>query len=355
MAYTTISKQTDFFNTVLYSGNNAASHSITGVGHQPDLVWLKNRGNTADHQLQDSARGKSGSNYYYIQSNTNSAQTVQGDYDGVNTLGTDGFTVGYTNSTAWNKSTNNYVSWNWKAGTTSGLSGGTITPSSYSFNTTSKFGIYKYTGNGTSGATVPHGLGVVPTLILVKRLDTTGSTQVFAGGNGQSGAANYAKLDSTDAFASNTNRWNDTAPTTSVFSLGNSAEVNASGGTYVAYVWCDVQGYFKSGTYSGNGNADGPFVYTGGRPALILMRPNIAGKNWYLFDDKRDGYNSSLKFNYPNTSAAEGNISGYVDIYSQGFKLTTTDDSFNGLGNSYQYWCWLQTTVGSNNVPCTAR
>ena len=145
---------------------------------------------------------------------------------------TDGFTVNADSDV--NGSGNDIVGWTWKGGTTSGLSGGTITPSSYSFNTTSKFGIYKYTGNGSSGATVPHGLGAIPRLIIVKRLDTTGSWQVLGNGLGQSGATSYGILNSKSGFTSNSDRWNNTNPTTSLFSLGNSTEVNASGGTYVA-------------------------------------------------------------------------------------------------------------------------
>ena len=342
MAYTTINKHTDYFNTKLHSGNSS-TQSITGVGFQPDLTWIKDRTGGNDHQIVDAVRGAT----YAISSNRNDNLTFT---DGLTSFDSDGYSLG--NNTRYNASGSNYVGWNWNAGTTSGLSGGTITPSSYSINTTSKFGIYQYTGNGTSGATIAHGLGALPQLILVKRTDTTSSWQVYSG---NSGATYYAKLDSTDAFAAATNRWNDTAPTTSLFSLGNSTEVNASGGTYMAYVWCNVTGYFKCDSYNGNGNANGTFVYTGGRPALILMRPNIAAKNWYLFDNKRNGYNASLKFNYPNTSAAEGDISSYVDFFSNGFKLRTTDDSFNNNGNSYQYWCWMQSVVGSNNVPTTGR
>ena len=346
MAYTTINKSSSFQDTKLYAGNGG-TQTISGVGFQPNLTWFKNRSEAFDHALYDTVRGA----YWTIQTNTNSTQTAN---DGLTSWTSDGFNIGNVNNT--NKNGNNIVAWNWKAGTTSGLSGGTITPTSYSINTTSKFGIYKYTGNNTSGATISHGLGAVPTLIFIKRYEsTTGSWQVLGNGFGQPGPNSYGILNSTDGFASNANRWNNTAPTTSLFSLGNSAEVNASGGIYIAYVWCNVSGYFKSGLYQGNGNADGPFVYTGGSPTFTIMRPNIAGKNWYMWDDKRNGYNGSLKFNYPNTNGAEGDISTYVNMLSNGFKIITTDNSFNGLGNSYQYWCWMQTLVGTNNVPATAR
>ncbi len=345
MAYTTINKSSEHFNTKLYSGS-ASSQSITGVGFQPDLIIAKNRTSTGNHYTNDAVRGASKK----ISTNSTSAEFTQ---DGISSFDSDGFTVG-TASTDTNNSGDNYVSWNWKGGTTSGLSGGTITPSYYSFNTTSKFGIYKYTGNGSSGATITHGLGAIPRLIIVKRLDTTSSWQVLGNGLGQSGATAYGKLNSKDGFTSGTNRWNDTSPTTSVFSLGNSTEVNASGGTYVAYVWCNVPGYFKGGLYQGNGNANGTFVNTGGRPTLILLKPNIADKDWYLIDYKR-GYNGSMKSFYPNANSVETDLSTSLDLHSNGFKIKTTDNSFNGWGNSYQYWCWMQTAVGSNNVPCTAR
>jgi len=345
MAYTTISKSSSFHNTTLYTGG---ATDVSSLSFQPDFVWAKKRDGAENHGLFDAVRGATKT----LNSNTADAESTRSgsltsfDSDGWSMGGSDGI-ISASGST--------YVGWTWKGGTTSGLSGGDITPSSYSINTTSKFGIYKYTGNGTSGATVPHGLGDIPRLIIVKRLETTGSWQVLGNGLGQPGATSYGKLNSKDGFASHSNRWNNTAPTTSVFSLGNSAEVNASGGTYVAYVWCNVPGYFKGGLYQGNGNANGTFVNTGGRPTLILLKPNIADKDWYLIDYKR-GYNGDMKSFYPNANAAETALgSGYIDLHSNGFKIKTTDNSFNGWGNSYQYWCWMQTLVGTNNVPCTAR
>ena len=347
MAYTTINKSSSFQNTTLYTGNSTAGHAITGVNHQPDLVWIKNRSGSYWHNLLDSPRGVTKFLYSALDSAEGTGTSYLASFD------TDGFTVNADGDV--NNNGNDIVGWTWKGGTTSGLSGGDITPSSYSINTTSKFGIYKYTGNGSSGATITHGLGAIPRLIIVKRLDTTGDWQVLGNGIGQPGATSYGKLNSKDGFASNSNRWNNTGPTTSEFSLGNSAEVNASGGTYVAYIWCNVPGYFKGALYQGNGNANGTFVYTGGRPTLILLRPNIANKDWYLIDYKR-GYNGDMKSFYPNANAAETALgSTGIDIYSNGFKIKTTDTSFNGWGNSYQYWCWMQTAVGSNNVPCTAR
>jgi len=352
MAYSTINKSDDFFSVKLYTGNGS-TNAITGVGHQPDWVWIKNRTSGQDHQVYDAPRGVT----KMMNSNsTNGESTVA---NGLTAFGTDGFTLGSHNES--NDNGDSYVSWNWKAGTTSGLSGGTITPSAYSINTTSKFAVITYTGNGNSGATVPHGLGAVPTFIIVKRRDSGSSWTTLSNGAGQSGPTAYGKLNSTDGYASATDRWNDTAPTSSLFTLGNAANVNASGGTFVAYVFCDVTGFFKAGLYQGNNNADGAFVYTGGKPKFILIRPNIAGKNWFMYDHKRNGMNSAIDANtnktlWASSANSEANVGNYkLDILSNGFKIRETGTDTNGLGNSYQYFCWMQSLVGSNNVAVNAR
>ena len=352
MAYTTINKSDDQFTVVKYTGNGASDRAVTS-GFATDLVWIKNRDTSDDHVVFDKVRG--GNNYVY----TNATQQ-ESTYSGLDlTFESTGVDVG--SYTTINNNGSNLVSYHFKAGTTSGLSGGTITPSSYSINTTSKFGIYAYTGNGVSGATVPHGLGAVPTLIIIKRRDTGSSWTTYSGGHGQSGATAYGKLNSTDGYATASDRWNDTAPTSSLFTLGNATNVNASGGTYVAYVFCDVTGFFKAGLYQGNNNADGTFIYTGGKPKFILIRPNIAGKNWFMYDHKRNGINSDANANtnktlWASSSNSEANVGNYkIDILSNGFKIRETGTDTNGVGNSYQYWCWMQSLVGSNNVPCTAR
>jgi hypothetical protein len=352
MAYSTINKSDDYFNTKLYTGTGS-SNAITGVGHQPDLLWIKKRNGDVNHLLHDSIRGVT----KLLVSNATNAEDTNTNI--LTSFDSDGFTVG-TNS-ASNGSSDTFVSWNWKAGTTSGLSGGTITPSYYSINTTSKFGIYTYTGNGVSGATISHGLGAVPTFIIVKRTDTGSSWTTLSNGAGQSGATAYGKLNSTDGYATASDRWNNTAPTTSVFSLGNSTNINENGGTYVAYVFCDVTGFFQAGLYQGNNNANGTTIYTGGKPKLILIRPNIAGKNWFMYDYKRNGVNSDTdastnKVLWASSENSEANVGNYkIDILSNGFKIRETGTDTNGIGNSYQYWCWMQSLVGSNNVPCTAR
>jgi hypothetical protein len=347
MAYTTINKHTDHFNTKLYTGNNS-TQSITGVGFQPDFSWFKSRGTTTYHNLYDAVRGAT----KIIQSNTNSAE--QTFSDGLTSFDSDGFSLGSRDDT--NGASYSMVSWNWKAnGQGSANSDGTITTTYTSANTTAGFSIVTFTGNGTSGATVGHGLGAVPHMLMVKRTDTTGSWQVYhQGAIDTSGDpwTDYMILNSTNAAQDGVNRWNDTAPTTSVFSLGNSTEVNASGGTYVAYVFSEKTGYSKFGSYVGNNNSNGTFVYTGFKPAFIIIKNTASGENWTVYDNKRASYNPSNVRIHPNLNNAESS-SADLDLLSNGFKLRTTGGNCND--GTLIYMAFGQSLVGSNNVPCTAR
>ena len=356
MAYTTINKPQDYFNTKLYSGNSS-TNAITGVGFQPDLVWLKRRTVAVAHHLwHDVVRGKSGDKYYYLESSSTIAQNVQGDADGLSTLDSDGFTLTYNDSGAWNVSGSNYVSWNFKAGgTASSNTDGTIT-SNVSANTTAGFSIITFTGNGTSGATVGHGLNATPGVYMVKRTDTTGRWQVYHHKMADSPETKYMFLDGTEAQQTGTNRWNDTAPTTSVFSLGNSTEVNASSGTYVAYVFAEKKGYSKFGVYKGNGNVDGPFVNCGFNPAWIMFREKGNTNSWRVTDSVRDTYNPKEKSLNANSTSTEAS-SGYThDALSNGFKVRTTDTNLNRSGGNYLYMAFAEAPiVGSNNVPANAR
>ena len=211
MAYSTINKSTDYFNTKLYTGNGS-TNAITGVGHQPDWTWIKVTNESGDHGLWDSVRGVS----KRIQSNENSAETTT---SGVTAFGTDGFTMGSNSS--YNGSSKPYVSWNWKAGTTSVPSGGSITPSAVSINTTSGFGIYKYTGVSGSSATIAHGLGVAPELVIVKKTSGNESWPVYHSGNTSEPATEYLHLNTTAATADADNRWYDTKPTSSLITVGD--------------------------------------------------------------------------------------------------------------------------------------
>tara|TARA_B100001939_G_scaffold343769_1_gene357027 strand:- start:257 stop:1312 length:1056 start_codon:yes stop_codon:yes gene_type:complete len=351
MAYTTINKHTDYFNTALYQGNDSASHSITGVGFQPDLTVIKNRSQTADLQWQDSVRGKTGSNYKYIQSTGTGAETAQGDNDGLNTFGTDGFTVGFTNSGGWNRNPDNYVGWSWKAnGSGSSNTDGSIT-STVSENTTAGFSIVKYTGNGTAGATIGHGLGVVPTCMIVKSVSATEHWQMY---HHKMGATKYIELSSSAAEVTSSDRWNNTAPTSSVFSVGGHTSVNTNGTTYIAYCFAEKTGYSKFGSYTGNGSTDGPFIYTGFKPAWVMTKRTDSTSAWQMFDNTRSPFNPTDKrLKADDNSAEDTNLER--DFLSNGFKIRTNNATINGSGVNMIYMAFGQSLVGNNNVPCTAR
>jgi hypothetical protein len=349
MAYTTINKSTDYFNTKLHTGNGS-TQSITGVGFQPDFTWIKDRSGGNDHQIVDSVRGATKA----VSSNRDDSNTFT---DGLTSFDSDGYTLGL--NTRYNGSSTNYVGWNWLAGTTSGIATDAesdITPTGYSFNQTSGCSIVTYTGTGTSAEGVPHGLGAKPKWYMVKRTDTTGSWQVYTQPNlDVSNATKYLRLNATDAEATNTNRWQGYQPDATNFYLGNSTEVNASGGTYVAYVFAEKQGYSRIGKYTGNGNADGPFIYTGFRPSFVLIKEINGADIWAMYDDKRLGYNVANYVLESNNSGAEGAQSGRFELLSNGFKITYNWTPTNTSGQSYIYLAFGQSLVGSNNVPCTAR
>ena len=330
----------DFFNTLLYTGTGA-SLAITGVGFQPDFVWTKNRDATDNHNLFDSPRGVR----EFISSNMTSVETTGAD--SLNSFDSDGFTLGTWGDV--NGSGEDYVSWNWKGGTTSGLSGGTITPSAYSFNTTSGFGIYKYTGTGAN-ATIPHGLGVVPHLVMVKHL--SGASDWEVGSTSYTSWAYHQGLNLTNAESSSATCWNSTAPTSTVFSVGTNGAINGSGQTFVAYVFANVKGYSKMGTYIGNGNADGPFIYTGFRPAFAIRKILDSTDSWYVTDNKRLGYNPQNDYLFANATQTESSLTRF-DFLSNGIKIRTTDGGDNGNGNTYMYIAFAEFPFVSSNSKAT--
>ena len=344
MPYTTVNKSTDHFNTKTYSGNGS-TQSITGINFQPDFTWIKQRTGTTWNNLYDSVRGATKS----IASNDTGAEDTRAT--GLTAFDSDGFSLGSdSNANAGSGST--YASWNWKAGTTSGLSGGTITPSSYSINATSGFGIYKYSGTG-SNATIAHGLGAKPSLILIKILNTTDN---WCGYHQSLGATKRFELNNATTPTTHSSLWNDTEPTTSVFTVGTNGQVNGSGNTYVAYVFTEKVGYSKMGKYTGNADTNNaPFVFTGFKPKLLMLRNITNGNRNLIFDDKRVGFNPNNWHHGADVNLGEETGWGHCDIYSNGFRPKSNDGSINGASNEYIYWAFGQTLVGSNNVPCTAR
>ena len=339
---------TDFFNTKLYTGT-ASQQAITGVGFQPDFTWIKRR-EVNWHCLVDAVRGAT----KRLSSNVNNAEVT--DATAVESLDTDGFTVGIDSNGYTNQSGGTYASWNWKMGTTTGIGGSpSITPSGYSFNQTSGVSAVTYTGNQTDGDSIPHGLGKSPTMLIVKQLGGASNWMMYHVGMG--GPSKYIELNATGASGGSFEIWNNTIPTTTVWESDNDTNVNGSGQTYVCYAFTDIRGFSRFSSYKGNGNADGPMVYTGFRPAFVMCKRAIGGaSDWELMDNKRLGYNSANYQLYPNESNAEGANSGWIDLLSNGFKITTSDSGFNINGDTYIYAAFAEFPfVSSNSKPGTAR
>ena len=338
--YTTIDDAGSFYNTLLYTGN-ASTINVTGVGFQPDLCWVKEYASAEAQTWYDAVRGAT----YRIRSNTDAAQDTESS--GLTSFDADGFTSGQQGGT--NSDGGTYVSWNWKAGTTSGLTGGTITPSAYSISTTAGQSVIAYTGTG-SAATVPHGLGVAPSLIITKSLVATQEWCVY---HKVLGATKYMFLNETSAAGTGSAYYNDVEPTSTLFTIGTAGPTNSSS-AMIAYCFAPVKGYSKMGGYTGNANADGTFVYTGFRPAFVLIKHTTPyAENWNIYDNKRLGYNVDNDALNPNVTTA-GYTTDDMDILSNGFKLRTTNSRVND--GSFIYAAFAEfPIVSSNDVPTVAR
>ena len=349
MAYTTINKSTDYFNTKLYTGNGNDNTSITGVGFQPDWTWIKSRSNTDYHMIVDVVRGGN------KQIKPDSSDAEGSDTNKVKSFISDGFVIG--TGTVVNRNGATFASWNLKAGTAvSGNTTGSGTYKTYtgSVNATAGFSIIKYTGNGTAGHTIPHHLGIANIgSIFVKNLDS--GSDYWYSYHKPLGATKTLILNETDAVDTNT-MWNNTAPTSSVFTLGSSSGSNTNNQNYIAYIFSDIQGYCKTGSYTGNASTDGTFVYTGFKPAFVIQKQSSAsGEYWMMKDNKRETGNQTDANLYPNATNAEGDTNG-IDLLSNGFKCRTSGAGSNGSGATYIYIAFAEAPlVGSNNVPCTAR
>jgi len=337
-----INKSSEYFNTKLYSGNSS-TQSITGVGFQPDFVWVKSRTSTGWHNLVDAVRGGTKTIY----SNRTDAE---GTYaSAISSFDSDGFTVG--NNGDFNGTGNTYASWNWLgANGTASNTDGSIT-STVSANTTSGFSIATYTGNNTAGATVGHGLSQEPDVMIFKnRSDGTTSWCVYHSAKGTSGTG---RLNTTDSFGDTT--FITTTPSSSVFTLTNATIVNGSGNNMIAYCFAEKKGFSKFGSYTGNGNADGTFIYLGFKPAFVLVKNTSRSQDWVIHDTKRDLTNLNTDILRPNLSDAEATF-GAVDLLSNGFKARSSTAYLNYSGDTFIYMAFAENPlVGTNNIPATAR
>tara|TARA_R110002096_G_scaffold420033_1_gene624913 strand:- start:414 stop:1496 length:1083 start_codon:yes stop_codon:yes gene_type:complete len=360
MAYTDIDKPSDYFETILYTGNGSTLN-VGGLDFTQNFTWIKNRSDGTSHFLYDTIRGAG--NNKDLRSNSDGAE---GSGDGathgfMSAFRSDGFTVTQGSSTAsiTNASGNSYASWNWKAGTSvSGDTTGSGTLKTYtgSVNTDSGFSIISFTGNGTSGHTIPHNLGVAPAMVILKRYDSSNNWRV--GHNGLTSWEYRLTLEATEAQTSQSAVFNSTAPTSSVVTLGNSGSANGNGATYIMYSFAEKQGYSKFGSYTGNGNADGTFVYTGFKPAFVMSKcTSHAGEDWNINDNKRPGYNVIQNALLPNSNSAEVTASFQaIDTLSNGFKWRGTNDRVNASGKSYIYMAFASSPfTTSSGVPTTAR
>jgi len=350
MAYTDIDDPGEYFNTVLYTGTGS-SNAISGVGFSPNWVWIKERDSTSSHSVSDTIRGVTKRLNPDL---TAAEETLSGL---MTSFDSDGFTNAADNGV--NENTKTYVAWNWKAGTAvSGNSGGSGTAKAYSgsVNTDAGFSIIKYIGNGTSAHTIPHHLGVVPKMMIIKNITTDSTNWMIyhvALGNGKA-------IYFTTAYADvDTGWWNDTSPTSSVFTLGNHANHNANDNGAIAYCFAEKQGYSKFGSYVGNGNADGTFVYLGFKPAWVMLKKTTDGtSSWCIFDNKRLGRNPNNPRLYANNNNASEGASdeAYFDILSNGFKLRGAQPDINLSAKTYIFMAFAESPfVTSTGVPATAR
>jgi hypothetical protein len=326
-------------NATLYTGNGSTqtiTNGVAGQAFQPDLIWIKARSAIKSHCITDSVRGTN------LQLTSNSTGADQSTTDGITAFNTNGFNLGAgVQQYSSNDNGTTYVGWQWKAGGTAvSNTSGTIT-SSVSANTTSGFSVVTYTGTG-SAATIGHGLGVAPDMVIVKYRDGADNWEVLQKYMSASPASSRLRLNQTTAVVTgDTTKWNGVMPTSTVFSVGSDPATGGTTGKYVAYCWAPIAGYSAFGSYTGNGSADGPFVYTGFRPAFIMLRRTDSATDWFIEDNKRLGYNVDNNDLIPNSSVAE-QTDDRLDFTSNGFKLRSTFSSTNASGGTYIYMAFAE-------------
>lgn len=337
----------DYFNPILYTGNGS-TNAITGVGFQPDLVWIKNRTGATSHSLYDAVRGVQ----KQLESDNTSAETTE--TTGLTAFGSDGFTVGSLAQV--NTNTNNFVGWSWLAGG-AGASNtdGSIT-STVSKAAAGHFSIVSYTGAGTV-STIGHGLGAAPGFFVVKKR-TSGICDYWPSWH-KDLTLSYIPLDQSIMQQSDPSIFNNTDPTSTVFTVGsgiNSTNTNASGSDYIAYCFASVPGVCKIGSYIGNGSADGPFSYTGFKPSWIMIKRIDSTADWHIIDVKRDPYNVMDSLLFADLSNAESSDAAYNrDLLSDGFKIRASLPYVNASGGSFLFIAMADIAGGGDLPPIYGR
>ena len=358
MAYTTIDNPELYFQTKLYTGDGSATQAQTFDGSEdmaPDLVWIKSRSNAEAHSLTDSVRGVT----KWLESNSTAAE--QTNANTMKAFGTNGFSVGLAGSVGDTSQT--YVAWCWKAnGSGSSNEAGSINTTATSANTTSGFSISTFTGNAGAGATIGHGLGAVPHFFMNKNLADAGNWGVYHHKNTSAPETDHLHLDTTAATADDADFWNDTAPTSTLITLDTHGSINGSSEAMVNYAWTEVQGFSKFGSYIGNGNADGTFVYTGFKVRWVLIKNAGGVETWNIWDSKRTssggGNLVDKDLSTTHTRAEQTGSAGVkvVDFLSNGFKIRGSNTEINQSGNTHIYMAFAEAPlVNSNGVPCNAR
>ena len=358
MAYTNIDDPSAYFQTAIYNGQSGTQFDVTNDGNsdlQPDLIWFKDRGAAYSHYLVDSSRGRAKG----LKSDTTAAETTSGqtNWDLVS-FDSDGFEVGApSEGESTNAGTTSKAAWQWKAngGTTASNTDGNTT-TTVQANQDAGFSIVTYTGTGSGSQTMGHGLGVTPNIVLTKARSGTSNWSFNGNFGGMTYGTNRLLLNTSAALTADTNEV--TAASSTTFTGGGSSGVNSNGSTFVAYCFVEKQGYSKFGKYVGNGNANGPFVYTGFKPAWVMVkRSNAAGDSWAIFDNQRSDFNVIGKEIAANESSAEYvRTAANTDFLSNGFKIRNTDGWHNTSGATYIYMAFAENPfTTSTGIPTTAR
>ena len=345
MAYSTIDDPTLYFNTVLYAGTGS-EQTVSGVNFSPGLTWLKSRSNGQPNVLSDSVRG--GNKQLYTADTQ--AETTYGQY--LKSFNSDGFVLG--TDSGINQSSQTFVSWNWKAGGSASNNTDGNKTISLSVNTTAGFSVGTYAGTGQD-STIGHGLGAVPDWLMIKNR-SSGSRKWQLWHNGLTGTNKYLAIDRSDAELTDSASWDNTAHSNTVWNTYGSGEANQNGENFVCYAWTSIQGFSKFGSYTGNGNADGPFIYTGFKPAWIMTKQINGGSSWIVHDNKRDPINTVTEYFTVEENDAAGTLANSYDLCSNGFKVRTSNGDRNSNGDTFAYWAFAESPlVNSEGIPNNAR